>query len=120
LTDRVLSELKRLYMETGGNLSLTCSMVGVQRDTYYKYIKKHPSFANEMERVKGARDSLAERNIHKAIKAGDIVTTKWYKEKTDERYNPKTHIESKSLVMNLSKDISELTQEELLDLIKDN
>ena len=34
-------------------------------------------------------DSIADRNIAKAIKNGDVSTSKRYKEKTDERYKTK-------------------------------
>ena len=34
-------------------------------------------------------DSIADRNIAKAIKNGDLNTSRWYKEKTDERYKTK-------------------------------
>ena len=117
LTDRVLTELKGIYRDTGGNLSLACSQVGITRDAYYKHIKVHPEYATEMSKMKGVRDSLAERNITKAIKENDVPTTRWYLEKTNEAYNPKLVVESKGIIMNLNKDISDMDNEELLNLI---
>lgn len=42
-----------------------------------------------MERAMSSVDSIADRNIAKAIKNGDLNTSRWYKEKTDERYKTK-------------------------------
>lgn len=42
-----------------------------------------------MERAMSSVDSIADRNIAKAIKDGDLSTSRWYKEKTDERYKTK-------------------------------
>ena len=87
-TPEVVAKLEELFSR---NCSVTtaCKSAGIWPNAYYDECKRNPQFKEKMERAMSSVDSIADRNIAKAIKNGDLNTSRWYKEKTDERYKTK-------------------------------
>ena len=119
LTDRLLTEFKQIYRDTGGNMSLACASIGIQRDTMYKHLENNPSFKTEIARLKEARSIKAEQNITEAIEAKDIKVTQWLKEKTDIAYQPTLNVHNVNLNID-AKDIENLEGDELLNIISNS
>ena len=112
------NEFKRSFKISGGNITQACAMSGIAHDTYYEYIKRDPGFKVELERIKNYRNELAESNVIEKLEKGDDFTSRWLLEKTNANYNPKTLIESKSVLLNLNKDLTDLSDDDLMNLIK--
>ena len=87
-TPEVVSKLEELF---SWNTSVTtaCKMVGIWPNAYYVECNRNPQFKEKMEKAQSFVDTMADRTIAKAIRDGDVSTSKRYKEKTDERYKTK-------------------------------
>ena len=64
-------------------------MAGIGTNAYYNEYNTNEEFKNKMDKAMSYVDTMADRTIAKAIRDGDVSTSKRYKEKTDERYKTK-------------------------------
>ena len=65
---------KRLFLEafelSVGNVSTTCSKIGISRNTFYQWKKKDLDFAQAVSDQEESLLDFAETMLHKAIKEG--------------------------------------------------
>ena len=87
-TPEVVAKLEELFSRNS-SITSACKFVGVSTDAYYDECKRNPDFLVRMQRAMEYVNTMADRTIAKAIRDGDVSTSRWYKEKTDERYKTK-------------------------------
>lgn len=63
---------------------------GISPSAYKSYARKHPEFRDKVKQWKKYRKIKAEHNVFEAIESGDLQTSKWLLERTEEGYNPKS------------------------------
>lgn len=73
-------------------LQVVCSQVGISDQTYYNECNRNPQFLGRMERAKNLVHVMAGRTVAKAIKDGDVQSSKWYLEHKDERFKKDTKV----------------------------
>lgn len=63
-----------------------CEVVGIKRVCLWKWKKKFPQFAEILEQDRQELIAMGEGNIHKAVRNGDLETTKWMLERLSPEY----------------------------------
>ena len=66
----------------------------ITRDQLDVILKKFPEFAAMKKEVSDTLNRKARTNVANSIDRGDITTSKWYLEKTDPQFSPKTRNET--------------------------
>lgn len=61
-----------------GIVSSACSAVGVDRSTYYDWVKKDPEFAEAVEAINDRQLDYVESQLLRRIKEGDTTATIFY------------------------------------------
>jgi hypothetical protein len=91
-SDIVVRKLEEAF-EDGLNVVEACSMSGISRDTYYRWLNEDCVFSDRMYRSQLSLTSKAKSVIAKAIAKGDIGAAKWLLDKEkrkSESSTPKT------------------------------
>jgi hypothetical protein len=83
-----VAKLEELF-SWNSSVKTACNMAGISTNSYYDEYNANEEFRNKMEKAMSYVDTMADRTIAKAIRDGDVSTSKRYKEKTDERYKAK-------------------------------
>ena len=78
-----------------GVVTTACKLVGVDRSTFYQYVKDDPEFAEAVKDIEEVTIDFAESQLHKQIKDGNTTATIFYlKTKGKKRgYVEKTEID---------------------------
>ena len=78
-----------------GVVTTACKLVGVNRSTFYQYVKDDPEFAEAVKDINEVTIDFAESQLHKQIKDGNTTATIFYlKTKGKKRgYVEKTEID---------------------------
>lgn len=78
-----------------GVVTTACKLVGVNRSTFYQYVKDDPEFAEAVKDIDEVTIDFAESQLHKQIKNGNTTATIFYlKTKGKKRgYIEKTEID---------------------------
>lgn len=78
-----------------GVVTTACKLVGVNRSTFYQYVKDDPEFAEAVKDIEEVTIDFAESQLHKQIKDGNTTATIFYlKTKGKKRgYVEKTEID---------------------------
>jgi len=88
MTPEVIAKLEELF-SWNSSVVTACRMAGIGTNAYYNEYNTNEEFKNKMDKAMSYVDTMADRTIAKAIRDGDVSTSKRYKEKTDERYKTK-------------------------------
>lgn len=83
-----LEELFALDVPT----EVACSQVGISSQALRDEMKRNPEFLARIEKAKNLCHVMAGRTIAKAIRDGDVQTSKRYYEHKDERYKKENKI----------------------------
>lgn len=111
ITPELVSKLEQGF-KIGLNDTECCAYCEISRETFYKYIKKHPEFTDRIEEWKKNPIAKAKYTIYKNL--DDPSVAKWLLERRDNDYSTKI----KQEVTNLTPNIVVATQQDA-DLIKD-
>jgi transposase len=76
----------------GYNISQACQYVGISRETYYAWLEQHDGFSDKMEWAKGKMNRLAKEAVRDALKAKDPNTARWFLDRRDPDFKPKTEV----------------------------
>lgn len=76
----------------GYNITEACQYVGISRETYYSWLEKHEGFSDKMEWAKGRLNRLAKEAIRDSLKAKDPNTARWFLDRRDPDFKPKTEV----------------------------
>lgn len=112
---RMLKALKEHY----GNVSKACEDLGLTRTCFYNYMKD-PKFAEQVDIISEEVIDLAEGKLLKHIKEDNLTATIFLlKTKGKKRgYVEKTESNVFNTAIQLEKDVSNLSDSDLEDLIK--
>ena len=61
-----------------GVVTTACKIVGIDRTTFYRYIKEDEEFAKEVEQIESVTLDFVESQLHKQIKEGSTSATIFY------------------------------------------
>ena len=78
------------------NITEACHYAGISRDTYYRWLEQHPELAEKVEQAKHMPTRKAKETITKAIKEGDVATSRWLLERRDPDFRSKGELEVKN------------------------
>lgn len=88
---------------------------GIDEEDYRLLAERHPKIKEIAKNASGVLGAKASMNIKEAINEGDVPTSKWYKELTDERYSKKVNV---SAVV-VSEEEREQAMKEMLEGLND-
>ncbi len=72
--ERILEALEKSL----GVVTTACKNVGVDRSTFYKYLKEDEEFAKAVKSIDDIALDFAESQLHKQIKEGNSTSTIFY------------------------------------------
>lgn len=89
-TDEAVGTLIKAF-EDGATITEACRTAQIHRDTYYEWLKVYPEFSDKMSHAQEYPDAVAKMEVVRAIKRGDVDTSKWWLENhvRDEFYKKK-------------------------------
>ena len=119
-TNKILHTKKALLdalEKSLGVVTTACKIVGIDRSTFYKYLKEDHDFAYAVKQIDDVTIDFAESQLHKQIKEGNTTATIFFlKTKGKKRgYWEKQEIVG-DINTNVSYDPSKLSDEELKTL----
>lgn len=76
------------------NVAEACQHAGINRDTYYVWLKEIEGFQDIMDEAKARPLKKAKSVIDVALNAGDVSTAKWYVERRDPDFKSKAEIDN--------------------------
>lgn len=95
-----------------------CLYANISKPTLYEYIKRNPDFSDQKEALKKKPTIKAKMNKVKAINGWDINESWWWLErKSKAEFSTKQEIDQTTKTINFNKDVSELSDEELDNLL---
>lgn len=86
-------ELLRPYLELGYSVNKACSLAGFPQSTVATWLTDDEVLRLKVEGMQNAVNLNARKNIAANIKEGKIDDSKWWIEKTDKDFSPKTETE---------------------------
>jgi hypothetical protein len=104
MKERFLAEIA----ENLGVIKYTCEKVGIERTTYYKWMKLDPEFAEAVRSVEAKKNDKVEDVLMAQIRAGDGPATRFYLE----RKHPEYRLRTETKVITGSKTLEDLLKED--------
>lgn len=109
---------KQALEHSGAIRSIAAQILGVHRSTLYTFMTRHPSLEAFAQEIEEELKDLAEAEIIKAIRAGDMQTVRWYAETKmkDRGYSRRIETVGKDdgpIEVNAKLDLSQFSDEEL-------
>jgi len=87
--ETIESELKN-----GATLAQASFLAGISLRTIYNYFDEHPEFKDRAELLQGMVAYRARINIKNKIEGGDIDTSKYWLDRKDQEFKPKSDLTS--------------------------
>lgn len=98
-------------------IQVTCEKLGVARATFYRWKKKDPKFADEVEQSlnEGSQliNDMAESQLISAIKEGNLTGIIFWLKNHHKNYSPKLEVTTKSGDLPLTEDQKETIRKSL-------
>lgn len=92
-TDAVVRKLE-LAFKNDFNISQACDYANISRDTYYDWLEKKKGFSDKMEAAKSHLIRQAKINIARAVKKGNLETSKFVLERrAKDEYSTKQDVD---------------------------
>lgn len=101
--------------KTLGVVTLACKQVGIDRTTFYRYVKEDEEFAAAVRDVDEVVLDFAESQLHKQIRENNTAATIFYLKTKGKK---RGYIETQELKQDITTRTSDLTEEELNEEIK--
>ena len=96
-----------------------CLYADIHPATLYRYIERNPKFGERKEILKKSPSLQAKKNWVEEIKASNFNASKdWLERKNRSEFSTRQEVDQTSMTLNLNKDITDLSDEELDKLIK--
>lgn len=89
-TDETVNQLIKSF-EDGATITEACRTAQISRETYYEWCESQDGFSDKMSHAQEYPDAVAKMEVVRAIKGGDVDTSKWWLENhvRDEFYKKK-------------------------------
>jgi hypothetical protein len=94
------------------NVTEACQFAGIDRSTFYAWIKDIEGFEAIIEEAKSQPLKQAKNAIDLALKANDIATAKWYVERRDPEFKPKAEVDNTHELKETRKKIGEFLDDD--------
>lgn len=106
MTATKVEEFKRAFA-MGFSKKEACLYCDVAERTFFDYCTKNPDFTELIPTLQNLPKLKAKMNIYEKIEAKDDYNSRWYLEKTDKDFNPKSVIDQTNANVDVTDDISE-------------
>ena len=102
-TRHTIKQIEAALCQADGQPSLAARDLGISRQAIHERIHSSPRLQAVMEEIRAEMLELAEGNIAKALRAGDMAVTRWYLERKGRHlgYSPKCEPVDPALVESL-------------------
>jgi hypothetical protein len=77
-TDIKKREILEALEKSLGIVTTACKQVGINRDTYYEWLKKDKEFKRKVKELENVALDFAESHLHKQIAKGNPLSTMFY------------------------------------------
>ena len=77
-TDNKKRDLLEALEKSLGIVTTACKQVGINRDTYYQWLKKDSEFKKKVKEIENVALDFAESQLHKQIAKGNPLSTMFY------------------------------------------
>ena len=77
-TDIKKKEILEALEKSLGIVTTACKQVGINRDTYYEWLKKDKEFKRKVKELENVALDFAESQLHKQIAKGNPLSTMFY------------------------------------------
>ena len=77
-TDNKKRDLLEALEKSLGIVTTACKQVGINRDTYYQWLKKDSDFKKKVKEIENVALDFAESQLHKQIAKGNPLSTMFY------------------------------------------
>jgi hypothetical protein len=77
-TDIKKREILEALEKSLGIVTTACKQVGINRDTYYEWLKKDKEFKRKVKELQNVALDFAESQLHKQIAKGNPLSTMFY------------------------------------------
>ena len=77
-TDIKKREILEALEKSLGIVTTACKQVGINRDTYYEWLKKDKEFKKKVKELENVALDFAESQLHKQIAKGNPLSTMFY------------------------------------------
>lgn len=77
-TDIKKREILEALEKSLGIVTTACKQVGINRDTYYEWLKKDKDFKRKVKELENVALDFAESQLHKQIAKGNPLSTMFY------------------------------------------
>jgi hypothetical protein len=77
-TDIKKREILEALEKSLGIVTTACKQVGINRDTYYEWLKKDKEFKRKVKELQNVALDFAESHLHKQIAKGNPLSTMFY------------------------------------------
>ena len=83
-----------LSLQNGLNRTQACLQAGISRPAFYIELERNETFLDKIDKAEQFGSMKARQNIMKSIDSGDLNTSKWYLERKDPEFKPKSDLTS--------------------------
>jgi hypothetical protein len=93
MTPETLKKLEDAYLCDATHLEAAI-FAGISEVTLHAYRKENPEFSKRIDSLRGMIGLKAKNNIRESIESGDKHDSKWYLERRDKDFKPKSEIKN--------------------------
>lgn len=120
MTDDVVRKLDEAFLY-GLTDRQACQFAEIPYSTFTSWLERNEEYRTKKEMLKENPKIRAKINVVKSILKGDLYDSKWYLERTDKEFNPKSQVDvgnkdGESFKTESTTDLSKLSVEELINL----
>lgn len=104
LTNEVVEKLESI-LKIGGTVEESCSYAGINKTSYYSWLKADESFSTKMEAAQHFSDVAAKNVVvDQIVKHKDVATSKWWLEKREFKQGPQVAVAGKNVQVFMPED----------------
>ena len=116
-TDTQKNAMLQALQSSLGVVSTACNRVGISRQTHYEWLREDAKYASSVKDLENVALDFAESKLHELILEGNVASVIFF---LKTKGKVRGYVERSEIDLNPTKpDLSGLTTEELIDLIKD-
>ena len=100
-----------------GVVTTACKIVGISRETHYRWIKEDEEYRNQINDIENIALDFAESKLHEQINEGSVPSIIFYLKTKGKK---RGYVERQEIDTTIKQpDFSNLTTDEILDLLRD-
>ena len=100
-----------------GVVTTACKIAGISRDTHYRWLKDDEAYRDRINEIENIALDFAESKLHEQINAGSVPSIIFYLKTKGKK---RGYVERQEIDTTIKQpDLSNLTTDEILDLLRD-